>query len=260
MGDGRRADGSDALPLRPMTEAARNAKRPATAEDGERRRSAACQAAARSPVSGEGAEVTSAATRRRAGVPPPTAASDLGATDWERDLIKACRERHFVGRTEERDDGADGSETLPLLETRKRHLRHGPPRSTVERLTADYADTADCGQKTGRVLIRGIRAIRGRISDVRLRTRATSARVSVLRVPLGSLRSRDGRSSDCGLRGWRGYGQKAGVAVLNCGERRSERWRDSDPKRETRNGALCTQSLDPATVGLIDRRLRGYRG
>ena len=29
------------------------------------------------------------------------AASDLGGADWERDLINACRERHFLWRTEE---------------------------------------------------------------------------------------------------------------------------------------------------------------
>ena len=34
------------------------------------------------------------------GSPPPAAASDLGATDWERALIKACRERSFMWRTE----------------------------------------------------------------------------------------------------------------------------------------------------------------
>lgn len=38
--------------------------------------------------------------RRQAATPPPKAASDLGATDWERDLIKACRERNFLWRTE----------------------------------------------------------------------------------------------------------------------------------------------------------------
>ncbi len=37
---------------------------------------------------------------RQAGVPPPAAASDLGGPGWERDLIKACRERHFLWRTE----------------------------------------------------------------------------------------------------------------------------------------------------------------
>ncbi len=36
----------------------------------------------------------------RALVPPP-AAQDLGGADWERDLIKACRERGFLSRTEE---------------------------------------------------------------------------------------------------------------------------------------------------------------
>ena len=40
-------------------------------------------------------------SRRQAGAPPPSAASDLGGTDWERELIKACRERHFLWRTEE---------------------------------------------------------------------------------------------------------------------------------------------------------------
>lgn len=40
-------------------------------------------------------------TRRQAATPPPSAASDLGGADWERDLIKACRERHFLWRTEE---------------------------------------------------------------------------------------------------------------------------------------------------------------
>jgi hypothetical protein len=39
--------------------------------------------------------------RRQAATPPPSAASDLGGTDWERELIKACRERHFLWRTEE---------------------------------------------------------------------------------------------------------------------------------------------------------------
>lgn len=34
------------------------------------------------------------------GTPPPLAANDLGATDWERELIKACRERNFLWRTE----------------------------------------------------------------------------------------------------------------------------------------------------------------
>ena len=34
------------------------------------------------------------------GTPPPAAARDLGGADWERDLIKACRERHFLWRTE----------------------------------------------------------------------------------------------------------------------------------------------------------------
>ncbi len=32
---------------------------------------------------------------------PPPAAADLGGADWERDLIKACRERGFLWRTEE---------------------------------------------------------------------------------------------------------------------------------------------------------------
>lgn len=36
----------------------------------------------------------------RSTVPPP-AARDLGGTDWERDLIKASRERNFLWRTEE---------------------------------------------------------------------------------------------------------------------------------------------------------------
>ena len=40
-------------------------------------------------------------TRRQAATPPPSAASDLGGADWERDLINACRERHFLWRTEE---------------------------------------------------------------------------------------------------------------------------------------------------------------
>ena len=37
---------------------------------------------------------------RQAGVPPPQAAADLGGPDWERELIKACRERNFLWRTE----------------------------------------------------------------------------------------------------------------------------------------------------------------
>ncbi|MFA5264989.1 MAG: integron integrase [Opitutaceae bacterium] len=32
---------------------------------------------------------------------PPKAADDLGASDWERALVKACRERHFLWRTEQ---------------------------------------------------------------------------------------------------------------------------------------------------------------
>ncbi len=44
---------------------------------------------------------TSSGRRRQAGAPPPQAANDLGGADWERDLIKACRERHFLWRTEE---------------------------------------------------------------------------------------------------------------------------------------------------------------
>ena len=51
------------------------------------------------------APVASAATRtpgrRSASAPPPLAAQDLGGADWERDLIKASRERGFLWRTEE---------------------------------------------------------------------------------------------------------------------------------------------------------------
>jgi hypothetical protein len=32
---------------------------------------------------------------------PPPAASDLGPTDWERQLIRVIRRRHFTWRTEE---------------------------------------------------------------------------------------------------------------------------------------------------------------
>ena len=32
---------------------------------------------------------------------PPPAASDLGSESWERELIKAVRERHFLWRTEQ---------------------------------------------------------------------------------------------------------------------------------------------------------------
>jgi len=32
---------------------------------------------------------------------PPSAATDLGRTPWERDLIKACREKGFLWRTEQ---------------------------------------------------------------------------------------------------------------------------------------------------------------
>jgi hypothetical protein len=39
--------------------------------------------------------------RRPAGAPPPAAENDLGGADWERELIKACRDRHFLWRTEE---------------------------------------------------------------------------------------------------------------------------------------------------------------
>ncbi|MFT3829543.1 MAG: integron integrase [Opitutaceae bacterium] len=39
--------------------------------------------------------------RRQAATPPPRAATDLGGAEWERALIKACRERHFLWRTEE---------------------------------------------------------------------------------------------------------------------------------------------------------------
>jgi integron integrase len=47
-------------------------------------------------------EMTPAGDRlaQRATVPPP-AAQDLGGADWERDLIKASRERNFLWRTEE---------------------------------------------------------------------------------------------------------------------------------------------------------------
>jgi len=49
----------------------------------------------------DGAENRSYRQHRQAGVPPPRAADDLGGPDWERDLIKACRERGFLWRTEE---------------------------------------------------------------------------------------------------------------------------------------------------------------
>jgi len=67
----------------------------------------------RSPTTGGGAAACADGERqaglaaagykghRQAGVPPPRAAADLGGPDWERDLIKACRERGFLWRTEE---------------------------------------------------------------------------------------------------------------------------------------------------------------
>ena len=48
-----------------------------------------------------GLAATSGTGLHQAATPPPSAASDLGGPDWERDLIKACRERHFLWRTEE---------------------------------------------------------------------------------------------------------------------------------------------------------------
>ena len=47
-----------------------------------------------------GAERRKAGAGMRAPTPPP-AAKDLGGADWERDLIKAARERGFLWRTEE---------------------------------------------------------------------------------------------------------------------------------------------------------------
>ncbi|HLP08414.1 MAG TPA: integron integrase [Opitutaceae bacterium] len=38
---------------------------------------------------------------RQTGVPPPLAANDLGGADWERDLVRECRERGFLWRTEQ---------------------------------------------------------------------------------------------------------------------------------------------------------------
>ena len=49
----------------------------------------------------DGSENRSYRQHRQAGVPPPRAADDLGGPDWERDLIRACRERGFLWRTEE---------------------------------------------------------------------------------------------------------------------------------------------------------------
>ena len=47
------------------------------------------------------AEPTGEKWRQRAPSEPPPAAGDLGGPDWERDLIKAARERGFLWRTEE---------------------------------------------------------------------------------------------------------------------------------------------------------------
>ena len=80
-----------------------------TAEDGDR----AGETLTRSATAGGGAAafadnqsqagLAAAGYRghRQAGVPPPQAAADLGGPEWERDLIKACRERGFLWRTEE---------------------------------------------------------------------------------------------------------------------------------------------------------------
>jgi integron integrase len=63
-------------------------------------RPAAGNLAPRSSLRG-GASPQRGAESRGRSAPPPLAAADLGATPWERALIKACRERGFLWRTEQ---------------------------------------------------------------------------------------------------------------------------------------------------------------
>jgi len=73
-----------------------------TAEDKRNvKRSATSGAAPTAPSKQAGLAAASCTGLHQASTPPPSAASDLGGPDWERDLIKACRERHFLWRTEE---------------------------------------------------------------------------------------------------------------------------------------------------------------